>query len=210
MSNVVYGRYSLVDPDGARRELFGDPDGSVPEPNEHIVPGTEILVGGRSAEGRVRAALLHWGFPTERPGTGDLVVSARAESVARNPSFRESFQRRRCLIAADAFYEWGRPEEGPQVAWKFRSAQGGYLAFAGIYKPLRTAQDGGSGPATGCVIVSTAANDVVADIHGRMPALIAPADFGVWLDPDTPADELHGMLRRPDVDLEAEELEPVS
>ncbi len=210
MSSGKCGRYSLIDPAGARRDLFRDPNGSVPEPNAHIVPGTEVLAGGRSAEGRIRAALLHWGFPSDRSGPSDLVISARAESVGRNPAFRESFQRRRCLVAADSFYEWGTPEEGPQVAWRFRAADSAYLAFAGIYRPLRPANGGASGPVTGCVIVSTAASPVVARVHGRMPAVIAPTDFRVWLDPDTPVEELHDMLRGSYVDLRAEELAPVS
>ena len=209
MSNPMCGRYSLTDPAGARRDLFGDPNGSVPEPNAHIAPGTEVLAGGRSAEGQIRAAVLFWGLSSERSESSGLVVNARAENVARNPSFRESFQRRRCLIAADAFYEWGMPEEGAQIAWKFRAADEGYLAFAGIYQPLRSASEGG--PATGCVIVTTASNDLVGRVHDRMPAILTRADFDTWLDPETPREELQDLLRPvSDDELQAEELEPLS
>ena len=202
------GHYSLTDPAGARRALFGDPDGSVPEPNAQIAPGTDVLAGGRSAEGYIRGAILHWGLPPDRSGSSRLLVNARAETIARTPAFKESFQRRRCLIAADAFYEWGSPEDGPQVAWKFRAADDGYLAFAGIYKPLRLAN--GEGPATCCVILTTAANDLVGQVHDRMPAIIAPDDFDAWLDPETHRDELQELLRpASDEGLVAEELEPL-
>lgn len=209
MSNPMRGRYSLTDPAGARRNLFGDPNGSVPEPNAEIAPGTEVLAGGRSAEGQIRAAVLYWGIPSERPDSAGLVASARAESVARNPSFKESFQRRRCLIAADAFYEWGMPEEGPQIVWKFRASDDGYLAFAGIYQPLRSAN--GEGPATGCVVVTTAANGLVGRVHDRMPAIIGRADFDAWLNPDTSREDLQKLLRPvSEAALQAEELAPVA
>ncbi len=208
MSSSTLGRYSLIDPEGARRHLFGDPGGDVPEANAYIVPGTDVLAGGRSTEGEIRAAILHWGISPDPDDSSRLMATAQSETIARDPGFKESFQRRRCLIAADGFYEWGEPEDGPQVVWKFGAPEGGYLAFAGVYQPLRSAN--GGGPATGCVIVTTAANELVGQVHNRMPAILDPSDFDAWLDPDTPRSELLDMLQPAQVEgLEAEELDPV-
>lgn len=110
-------------------------------------------------------------------------INARSESMRRSPVFREAFERRRCVVVADGFYEWVAPPEGSkqpkQPIW-FRPAAGGLLLMAGLWESWKD-------PTTGersrsFTIVTHAANSDMDGVHDRMPVVIAPADLPTWLD----------------------------
>ena len=157
-------------------------------PRWNIPPTTPILTV--LSDGDARAArMMRWGLPPSRSGnsrtTPRLLFNARAETVGQRPIFRNAFATRRCLVPANGFYEWpagaGRTKT-PQ--WVSRR-DGDPVAFAGIWYGAQSPdEDLGA-----CVIITTAANSLVAPIHERMPVVVPPEQFGVWLsdraEPDT-------------------------
>jgi putative SOS response-associated peptidase YedK len=125
------------------------------------------------------------------PSAGARLINARAETVAVKPSFRNAFRRRRCLIPADGYYEWrSSGTEGKGAVRKqpyyIHRADGGVLAFAGIYELWRDAalpeDDPGAWLWT-AAIVTTRATDDLGEIHDRMPMVVAPDRWADWLDP---------------------------
>jgi putative SOS response-associated peptidase YedK len=106
-------------------------------------------------------------------------INSRAETVATNSAFRESFSRRRCLIPADGFYEWEPKEAGGAPHWIYR-ADGHPMAFAGIWAS-HLDPDTGVWQRT-CSIITTVAKGAVSPIHDRMPVSLQPSVWGAWLD----------------------------
>src|SRR5262245_53670930 len=118
-----------------------------------------------------------------------LLINARSETAATARSFKASFRERRCLVPADGFLEWKKPDKQP--VW-FRRAGGEPFAFAGIWEGDR------------CAVLTVEANGDVRPVHDRMPAILAGDELNRWLKPDAGADELQPLLRpRPDGWLEA-------
>jgi len=179
------GRYALVEPVPEIARLFGfDPDavatGGEGRQRYNIAPQTPVLTVVAADGGGRAGRWMRWGLtpPWSRPGeAAKLLINARAETVATSPAFRAAFARRRCLLPATAFYEWGEPPDGSRrrQPFAFRDAAGRPLALAGIYQ-------GSDAPTL--AIVTTGASGPVARIHDRMPVLVAPADWDAWLDPD--------------------------
>jgi putative SOS response-associated peptidase YedK len=122
-----------------------------------------------------------WGL---LPGAGSgkpsyPLINARAETVQKQPAFRDAFVKRRCIVPVDGFYEWVGPQKARHPIWFHRDG-GGLLQLAGLWGPARGARAEGA-PAWEFTIVTTAANDVVAPAHDRMPVVIAEGDVDAWL-----------------------------
>ncbi len=110
---------------------------------------------------------------------GARLINARAETVAEKPSFRSAFAQRRCLVLADGFYEWQRLERQKQPYY-FRLSDGGPFAFAGLWERWHSP----SGEVLeSCTILTTEPNDLLRPIHNRMPVILQPDDYDLWLDP---------------------------
>jgi putative SOS response-associated peptidase YedK len=107
------------------------------------------------------------------------MINARAETAAEKPAFKELLQRRRCLIPADGFYEWQKTGKTKQP-YCFEMMQGEPFVFAGLWDSWRT-PDGAT--LETCTILTTTPNQLVADIHDRMPVILPPASYDLWLDP---------------------------
>lgn len=147
---------------------------------------------------------------------GNRLINARAETVDSKPAFRKAFARRRCLLPADGFYEWqeslagGRARKQP---FYIHRADGGVLAFAGLYEIWRDASFPEDHPKAwlwSATIITTEARDEVGRIHDRMPMVIAPGRWDDWLDPDI-ADAAHlRTLLAPAVSAVALDSYPVS
>jgi putative SOS response-associated peptidase YedK len=131
---------------------------------------------------------LLWGlvpYWAKDPSIGNRMINARAETLADKPAFRNSLRRRRCLIPADGFYEW-RPDparkKGGKVPTYVRMKDHKPFAFAGLWDnwldPAGTGTEFRS-----CTIITTRPNELMADIHDRMPAIIHPEHYRAWLDP---------------------------
>jgi putative SOS response-associated peptidase YedK len=120
-------------------------------------------------------------------------INARAETVSTSPAFAESFRRRRCIVPADGFYEWQR-DGSARRAFYIRPSDGTPLALAGLWSGWR----GGSGETVlrTFTILTTTPNEAIAPLHDRMPVILEPEHWGLWLDPAlSDVGELHGLLR---------------
>lgn len=200
------GRYSITTPPEAMTRLFSIA-GPVPNfPARYNVAPTQDVPVVRQAGPARELALLRWGLiPSWAREGAKPLINARGESVADKPSFRTSFKRRRCLLPADGFYEWHRPNGGPKTPFNIRLREEGPFAMAGIWD--RWAAPDGSELDT-CAIITTGANKTLAPIHDRMPVILAPKDWDAWLlTPETEARDLLPLLRpAPDDLLEAYEI----
>jgi putative SOS response-associated peptidase YedK len=169
----------------------------------NVAPGDDVLAVVRREESHPQATLLRWGlvpyWVSDPRELGVKTINARAETVAERPAYRDAFARRRCLILADGFYEWS----GGTPHWITRG-DGEPFAFAGLWATWRP-RDGGEDaePLRSCAIVTTAAADAVRALHDRMPVILPRAAEDVWLDPSTPAGELHDVLASAVADLVA-------
>ena len=179
------GRYSLAPPPEELVEAFDVPDLTFDyRPRYNVAPGQDCPVVAEDRKGR-RMGLMRWGLePAWMDRTGSGFVNARAETVATKPSFRDSFERRRCLVPADGFYEWAKDGGAKTPHW-FHPAGGGLVSFAGIWDGRTFA------------ILTTAANGDVRDVHDRMPVVVAPDARGAWLDRASDPGSLTRLLRRP-------------
>ncbi|MGH3262583.1 MAG: SOS response-associated peptidase, partial [Trebonia sp.] len=138
--------------------------------------------------------LLRWGLVpswAQTPGAGLKLINARVETAVERPAFRRAFERWRCLIVADGFYEWRREHGGPRRPFHITQAGNGLFAFAGLWS-IWHAQDGSA--LRTCTILTTAANPAIAQLHDRMPVILASEHEAGWLDTATPRSELDEML----------------
>jgi putative SOS response-associated peptidase YedK len=125
--------------------------------------------------------------------TGNRLINARAETVSEKPAFRRAFRERRCLVPADGFYEWKR-EGTVKRPFHIRMRDGAPFAFAGIWE--RWEGIGGESVET-LAILTTGPNDLLAPIHDRMPLILPPGEYGLWLDRSVRAPERLAPLLRP-------------
>jgi putative SOS response-associated peptidase YedK len=140
--------------------------------------------------------MLQWGlvpsWSTEANNSGGGLgglINARAETLAEKPSFAESFQRRRCLIPADGFYEWKRSGKLKQPFF-FQMKDESLFAFAGIWDKWQ--RDGRS--ITSCTIITTTPNELLEPIHDRMPVILTADAYDAWLRADADPRELKALL----------------
>jgi putative SOS response-associated peptidase YedK len=174
------GRYVIISPPEAIRRLFGYADQPNFPPRYNVAP-TQAVPIVRLVEGQRRLALVRWGLiPSwvKDPRTFSLLINARGESVNDKPAFRAAMRRRRCLFPADGFYEW-KEEGGRKWPYFVRMKAGGPMAFAGLWETW-TGPNGEEQETA--AIVTTQANRTCAAIHDRMPAIVPPEGFDLWLD----------------------------
>lgn len=174
------GRFVMTLPNDAMARLFdAAPDNDLPEgPNYNVCPTTRVHVVRAGGSGR-RLSALRWGFLpfwAKSPTDGPLLINARAETLAEKPAFREAARARRCLIPADGFYEWTRAGTARQP-WYIRRRDGAPLVMAGLWQGWERE---GEALET-CAIVTCAANESIARLHHRMPVIVEPEDWPLWL-----------------------------
>lgn len=124
---------------------------------------------------------LRWGLVppwAKDPTVGSRMINARAEGIATRSAFQQALARRRCIIPADAFYEWR--DKRP---FAFARRDGRPLAFAGLWEVWHDRDAPRGEPLRTCTIITTAANAVLAPVHDRMPVILAPEAWSAWLDP---------------------------
>jgi putative SOS response-associated peptidase YedK len=191
----VCGRYTLATPSPTDiRARF--PVGEAVEIRQryNVAPGDDVLAVTTDRDGAPRGELLRWGLVpswSKGPGSGLKMINARVETVAERPVFRRAFERYRCLIVADGFYEWRRRPSGPKQPFHITPAGGGVFAFAGLWS-IWYPEDGDK--LRSCTILTTAPNEAIAPLHDRMPVILAPDAEARWLDPSTPRAELFELL----------------
>ena len=168
-------------PHEAMRQLFkAQPANDLPGvPNYNVCPTTQIHAV-RTDDASRRLVSMRWGFLPrwyKSPSDGPLLINARSETIAQKPAFRDAVRARRCLIPCTGFYEWTKTPEGERLPWYITRADKQPMVFAGIW------QNWGQGAeaAATCAIVTCAAAGPVAQIHSRMPVVLAPEDWALWL-----------------------------
>ena len=188
------GRYTLAAPVNELVEQFDiDEYPSSITTSYNIAPTQEVAAVIAEDEKR-KLEMLRWGLVpawADDPSIGNRMINARSETVAEKPSFRKAFKDRRCLVLSDGFYEWRRTPDGKQPYY-IHMKDGSPFAFAGLWESWRDAQEIRS-----CTIITTEANELVGDIHNRMPVILAPEDYSLWLDPDFREREALTSLLRP-------------
>ncbi len=154
------------------------------EARYNIAPTQEVPVIGDFGSG-LELRKLVWGLIPARSNDGKIFINARAETIDVKPSFSESFRKRRCLILADGFFEWKRSGKSKQPYY-FQLSDESTFAFAGIWE--------NRGPQKTCAIVTTTANETMEPIHNRMPVILSPENYNLWLDPRTDLESLRKLL----------------
>jgi putative SOS response-associated peptidase YedK len=177
------GRFTLFEADKVLSKEFGVSGVPPLSPRYNIAPSQPIAAVRTPHTGIGRElALLRWGLIpswSKDPAIGNRLINARAETVKEKPSFRNAFRRHRCLIPTNGFYEWQRQERGKQPYF-VRMRDGRVFAFAGLWDRWESSD---KDVIETCTILTTAANTVLAPIHGRMPVVLPQAEYARWLDP---------------------------
>lgn len=186
------GRYTSVTSAAALARYFAaQATAAELGPRYNVAPTEAVYAVAEDAGGR-RLGHMRWGLVppgAKDPRVASRMINARAETVADKPAFRQAFERRRCLIPADGFYEWQADGGTGKQTWYIRHRDGRPLAFAGLWETWRPApgddaRDEGPERLVTCAIVTTTANQVLVPVHDRMPVVLAPTEWDVWLDPD--------------------------
>ena len=177
------GRYSLVaDISELALRFDFEGGGETRPPRFNIAPTQEVLAVTRdSGDSRNAARAMRWGlipFWAKDPSIGNRMINARAETVDTSPAFRRAFERRRCLVVADGFYEWLKVGK-ERVPMRVSLSSGEPFAFAGLWETWRS-PDGE--PLASCTIITTTPNAVMEPVHNRMPVILPRNAEGVWLD----------------------------
>jgi len=174
----VCGRFALYSPATEIQRAFGISPGEL-QPRYNIAPSQPLITVKLNERGGREIAHLDWGllpaWAASRQGTYRPVINARAESAADKPYFRAAWRQRRCLIPADGWYEW-QQTDGAKQPWYLCSAGGNVLGLAGLWEPPVGSAAHGS-----CAILTRPASPELAHIHGRMPVVLAPGHWSMWL-----------------------------
>jgi putative SOS response-associated peptidase YedK len=189
------GRFTQERPASELAEIFGA-EPLVDDPGGHynVAPTDEALVVVQREERRAVTAyrwglIPHWATEAR---VGSRMFNARAETLTTSPAFSLAFQRRRCLVPVDSFYEWKR-EGTVRQPYRVARTDGRPLVLAGLWA-------GWHDPATDTVrrtftIITTAPNQALASLHDRMPVIVPDVAWAIWLSPAIPdRGDLLGLL----------------
>jgi putative SOS response-associated peptidase YedK len=188
------GRFALYVSEADLAALFGCPElaGFRLERRYNIAPGQWILILRPEGGARV-PRLARWGLIpswTKDPAGGPRPINARAETLARKPSFRTALDRSRCIVPASGFFEWRKADRQP---FFIRMKGGAPFAFAALEETWR----GPEGTVRTCAVITTEPNGLVAPVHDRMPVILGPEAREAWLDPGNRDREALLALLRP-------------
>ena len=159
----------------------------------NVAPTQSVLVVREPDERE--AVFLKWGLVprwAKDPAIGNRLINARAETVTEKPSFRDAFSRRRCLVPMEGFYEWARRGDSKRPFY-FHMRDGEPFAVAGLWEVW----EGDGDPLATCTLLTTSANELLAGYHGRMPVILRPEDYDLWLDAGVRSAERLLPLLRP-------------
>jgi len=194
------GRYTLSVPLSNLVDSFEvlPPEFEYP-PRYNIAPTQDAPVIAQDKGGR-RMGLLRWGLiPSwaKDPSIGSRMINARAETVAEKPAYRRAFQKRRCLVPADGFFEWRKEageeaKKGSKTPFWIHKGDGSPFTMAGLWEKCTP---GGEAPIFSFTILTTEAAPEIREIHPRMPVILSPGIHDRWLNADTSPTDLHTLLK---------------
>jgi putative SOS response-associated peptidase YedK len=163
-------------------------------PSFNVAPqSTQPVVRVSRNSGAREFSLMRWGlvpFWAKDAKFGYSTINARAEEAPTKPAYREAFKKRRCLVPADAFYEWKRFDAKTKQPYAIALKSGEPYAFAGLWESWRPKE---GDPLETFTILTTDPNELMQSIHNRMPVILEPRDYNRWLDsanPQTPPVDL--------------------
>ncbi|MGB5260697.1 MAG: SOS response-associated peptidase [Gammaproteobacteria bacterium] len=177
------GRFTLFASDAdilAAFDIDSLPVGVSLVPRYNIAPSQDIAIV-RSDDTGHHLGLARWGLVpgwSKEAKTRYATINARMESVADKPAYRAPFRRKRCLVPADGFYEWQQTADGKIPHYICRQDRQ-VFAFAGLWDHWSDEAESFDS----CVIITAPASGLMADLHSRMPVILAPAAYATWLDP---------------------------
>ena len=202
------GRYVLRRIDlirsGFNADLLPDFEEFTERPRFNLAPSQPIPVVRLDRDGKRVVAPVRWGLIPSWSKTLPKVqpINARSETAATSGMFKQALNRRRCIIPADGFYEWKKLDPKTKQPMFIHFPDDRLFGFAGLWERWRD-------PATDTLvdtttILTTTPNDLMKDIHDRMPVILKPDDYGRWLDRDVTADAVVDLMRPyPEGELEA-------
>ncbi|WP_251550700.1 SOS response-associated peptidase [Neobacillus muris] len=151
-------------------------------PSYNIAPSQSVLAIINDGQSN-RMGFLKWGLiPSwaKAPAIGNKLTNARAETLAEKPSFQQAYRKKRCLIIADSFYEWKRYADKTKTPMRIKLKSGELFGMAGLWEHWKSP----SGESIfSCSVVTTSPNELMAEIHDRMPVILKPEDENTWLNP---------------------------
>jgi putative SOS response-associated peptidase YedK len=173
------GRYSLQARSSEIVEAFALAEAIAYSSRYNIAPTQNVpVVRHDPAGGDRRMELVRWGLTPPWARGPRPIINARSETIAEKPSFRAAFRHRRCLVPATGFYEWQKLGTAKQP-FHIRTREGGVFAFAGIWDRC---PDADGNPVDAFAILTCAPNETMKPIHNRMPVILDPGAYSVWLD----------------------------
>lgn len=197
----VCGRFVSAAPPGELAKYF---HAEAPEhllsPSWNVAPTNDVYAVLETGGVR-RIDALHWGLVprwAKDPSIGNRMINARAETLAEKNAYKYAFRKHRCIIPADGFYEWkavpGQKRKQPMFIHR---PDGEPLAFAGLWEVWKNPASPEHEELHSCTIITGPANEDVADVHDRMPAILPPSSWDTWLDEGTEDLDLLGKLLVP-------------
>ena len=190
------GRFTLtLDPDELQEafDLSAPPAGLAPRYN--IAPSQPVAVVANTEARKLE--LFQWGLiPSwaKDAKIGYKMINARSETLAEKPSFRAALKKRRCLVLADGFYEWKREGASRAKTPMYIQLKGGQpFAFAGLWETWKSPDNK---LIKSCTIITTEPNALMKDIHDRMPVILPPKAYDLWLSPEElPSEKLPPLFK---------------
>ena len=175
------GRFAFYSPTEAAAALFGVSGSLDVEPRYNIAPTQYVAAIRNDKDGERELVMLRWGlvpFWAKDPSIGNRMINARAETVAEKPSYRNAYKHRRCIVLADGFYEWQK-QGSTKTPYLISLASGQPFALAGLWENWTDKDSGESLQTT--TLVTTDANEFMAQLHHRMPVILEAATATDWL-----------------------------
>lgn len=178
------GRFtSKAEPEDVEKEFkIGKVDPALFTARFNIAP-TQMIPVVLESKGARLVNQLRWGLiPSwaKDDSIGSKLINARAETLAEKPSFKNAFARRRCLIPASGFYEWQKQAKGAKQPFYFYLQDKPVFGFAGLWESWIDKMTGEE--LETCTIITTTANEVLEPVHERMPVILKPENYDLWLD----------------------------
>ena len=178
------GRFVLMTPGSSLAERFKLEEIPDLEPRYNIAPTQKVAIIRLNPETLQRSLMLvKWGlipFWAKDSSIANRLINARGESAAEKPAFRSAFKSKRCLVPADGYYEWKKMNGGQKQPYLARNADGSPFAFAGLWERWQAPEE--EEVIESCTILTTDANDLTQPIHHRMPVILKPDCYDLWLD----------------------------
>jgi putative SOS response-associated peptidase YedK len=175
------GRFSLTTSVNQLRELFELERMEEIQPRYNIAP-TQNVFTVVLEEGKRIGKHMRWGlipFWAKDAKIGYKMINARAETIDEKPVYKGLFKKQRCLIVADGFYEWKKIGKEKQP-YRFQMISGKPFAFAGLWDRWSY----GDETLMTCTIITTTPNEIAKAVHDRMPVILPPDAYEIWLQPD--------------------------